>query len=359
MDAQRSAAAPRLPARYYARLGLLLVEQGVPLPALLRRARLPAQRLLDREGSLQLAEVERLSRAALALFPGSDLGWRLGASIPPAEHATLGHALLAAPDLDAALRLAARYFALLSPGFVLRYHPGPLSGRVEVQPRLAFGARTLRLHLDVILIALLVELAHLHGKALPPLSIHAALPAPARPDRQPQLRRHRCHFDQGGLPGFMITLPAALLHSPRRDTDPGARELARGRLEAERDQIRSRAALGDWVAMLLREAEDGFPSQSELAALRGLSTRSFTRALADEGLRFRELANAARIGRARALLEEGKQSITAIAMGLGYGDPANFSRAFRRAVGCAPSGYRAACSPDSQRGNERVRARKG
>src|SRR5690606_7270419 len=113
---------PRLlPARYYARLGLLLTEQGVALECLLRLARLPTRRLLDPEGRLSVPEVERLSRHALALYPGRDLGWRLGARIPPAEHATLGHALLAAPTLDAALRLAARYFALLSPGFVLRY----------------------------------------------------------------------------------------------------------------------------------------------------------------------------------------------------------------------------------------------
>lgn len=335
----------RLPARYYYRLGMLLVEQGVQLSSLLRRARLPARRLLDHEGTLRLAEVERLSRAALTLFPGEDLGWRLGATIPPAEHATLGHALLASPTLDAALQLAARYFTLLSPGFVLRYHREPGGARVEVQPRLAFGAQALRLHLDVILVALLVELAHLHGAALPALDIRVALPAPADPRRQPVLRPHRCRFDEGGLPGFSLSLPARLLHAPLRHDDPAERELARHRLEAERDRIRDRAALGDWVAMMLREAEGGLPSQSELAALRGLSTRSFTRALEQEGLRFRDMLNAARIGRASAQLAESGHSITAIALGLGYSDPANFSRAFRRATGCTPASYREARRP--------------
>src|SRR5690606_11982047 len=165
--------------------------------------------------------------------------------IPPAEHATLGHALLAAPTLDAALRLAARYFALLSPGFVLRYRLEADCGEVSVLPRLAFGPEALRLHLDVILTALLAELEHLHGSALSALQIDCALAAPASPGRQPLLRAHRCRFDLGGLPRVSVRLPAALLRAGRPVPDRPAQAAARQRLEAQRDSLRLYGGLGD------------------------------------------------------------------------------------------------------------------
>ena len=340
---------PRLlPARYYARLGLLLAEQGVALERLLRLARLPTRRLLDPEGRLSVPEVERLSRHALALYPGPDLGWRLGARIPPAEHATLGHALLAAPTLDAALRLAARYFALLSPGFVLRYRLEADCGEVSVVPRLAFGPEALRLHLDVILTALLAELEHLHGSALSALQIDCALAAPASPGRQPLLRAHRCRFDLGGLPRVSVRLPAALLRARRPAPDRPAQAAARQRLEAQRDQLRLHGGLGDWAAMMLRECEGGLPTQAELAGLLGLSTRRFARGLEREGSAFRDLASAARMARAREALAAGCRSITELALSLGYSDPANFSRAFRRATGSSPRACRAAHAATSE-----------
>lgn len=335
--------APRsrlLPARYYARLGLLLAEQGVALQRLVRLARLPTRRLLDPDGRLSLAEVERLSRHALALYPGRDLGWRLGARIPPAEHATLGHALLAAPTLDAAMRLAARYFALLSPGFVLRYRLQAERGEVCVVPRLAFGREALRLHLDVILTALLAELEYLHGRPLSGLQIDCALPAPAAPRRQPLLRAHQCRFDLGGLPRISLQLPASLLRARRRLADGEAQLAARLRLEQQRDSLRLRGGLGGWAAMMLRESEGGMPTQAELAGLLGLSTRSFARGLAREGEAFRALANTVRMARAREALAAGGQSITDLALSLGYTDLANFSRAFRQALGCSPRAFR-------------------
>ena len=334
------AASRLLPARYYARLGLLLAEQGVALTRLLHQARLPARRLLDPDGRLSLAEVERLSRHALALYPGRDLGWRLGARIPPAEHATLGHALLAAPTLDDAMRLAARYFALLSPGFVLRYRLDSDSGEVSVVPRLAFGREALRLHLDVILIALLAELEHLHGRPLSGLQIACALPAPASPQRQPLLRRHRCRFDLGGLPQLSLRLPAALLRAPRPAVDRSAQSAARQRLEQQRDSLRLHGGLSEWTLMMLRECEGGLPTQAELAGLLGLSPRRFARGLAREGSALRDLSTAVRMTRAQEALIAGELSITELAFALGYTDLANFSRAFRRAVGCSPRAFR-------------------
>ena len=51
-----------------------------------------------------------------------------------------------------------------------------------------------------------------------------------------------------------------------------------------------------------------------------------------------------RLKKSKALLLESNQSVTDIALSLGYHDPANFARAFKRNVGTNPSGYRASRS---------------
>jgi AraC-like DNA-binding protein len=335
------AATALLPARYYLQLLGLLEAQGLPRAVLLRAAQLPRQRLRDPQAGLRLEEVERLSRAALSLAAVPDLGWQLGAAIRPAEHATLGHALRRACSLDAALRLASRYFALLSPGFQLRYHPGPQRSRIEVLPRLPFGPQTLRLHLDAILVATLTELEELACGPLPGVEVHNALPAPSRARPPPVLCRYVCRFAVGGLPGFSLTLPSPPLQTLRVATAAAQDGLARQRLERERDRWCRRAQLADWVRMMLGEAQGGLPTQPELAALWGLSTRSFGRRLAVEGVSFRTLVNAARIERALRALGETATPITQLALELGYRDAGNFSRAFRRAMGCTPRAFRA------------------
>lgn len=342
--------APQLPARYYARLGLLLADLGVPLDRLLRRARIPARRLLDPEGSLSLAEVERLALCARALHPAADLGWRLGAEIGPGEHAALGLALLEAPTLDAALRLAARYFALLSPGFVLRYRPGPEHAEIRVHPRLAFGSAALHLHLDAVLTALLAELEHLLGRPLPRLAIEVAHAAAGDPQRHRLLRRHACRFGLGSAPGFAIRMSTPLLVAALPDRDAGRIERARARLEAARAAALQRGALGDWTRMMLREARDGLPALPELAALCGLSTRSLARHLASEGGGFREILRQVRIERAVAALADPDTRVTRLALELGYSDAANFSRAFRSALGCSPAAFRKTARGQRQQG---------
>jgi AraC-like DNA-binding protein len=58
----------------------------------------------------------------------------------------------------------------------------------------------------------------------------------------------------------------------------------------------------------------------------------------------------ARFDVASSLLADPEQQIIDIASRLGYSDPANFSRAFRRYAGVSPRDYRLALGPERRRG---------
>lgn len=84
----------------------------------------------------------------------------------------------------------------------------------------------------------------------------------------------------------------------------------------------------------------GYPALGDIAARLHLSERSLKRRLQQAGAGYRELLEDARRRDAQRLLLHSDADIQAVAGQLGYVNPANFTRAFRRWTGEAPSDYR-------------------
>lgn len=83
------------------------------------------------------------------------------------------------------------------------------------------------------------------------------------------------------------------------------------------------------------------PDVVEAAELAGMSVRSLQRQLKKEGYIFRELVDRVRFGEARRLLADPSIPLADIGRHLGYPDAANFTHAFHRWTGEAPSVFRA------------------
>lgn len=71
-----------------------------------------------------------------------------------------------------------------------------------------------------------------------------------------------------------------------------------------------------------------------------LGVRTLQRRLATEGFHFREIVNNVRLARAEELLADTHETVSSISSMLGYETANNFSRAFKRVTGLAPSDYR-------------------
>lgn len=143
-----------------------------------------------------------------------------------------------------------------------------------------------------------------------------------------------------GAPAIGVHFDAALLDhrairpAPVRAATLG--ELARARLEPETLQ----GFRGVVVAQIWAQVLAGAVSVDTTAQSLGVGARTLQRALHEEGTDFRQLANAIRAQRARELLAGTGWSVTEISEVLGYSAPANFARAFRRASGFSPKGFR-------------------
>jgi two-component system response regulator YesN len=107
---------------------------------------------------------------------------------------------------------------------------------------------------------------------------------------------------------------------------------------------RRQAILRDAVAAIL--ADHGPGVDLDVVARRiGTSRRQLQRVFADLGDRsFRDTLAAVRMRRARALLASTNMPIAAIARTVGYGEPAQFTKAFRHHHSMAPRDYRRAAA---------------
>ncbi|HEY9616845.1 MAG TPA: helix-turn-helix domain-containing protein [Microcoleaceae cyanobacterium] len=96
-------------------------------------------------------------------------------------------------------------------------------------------------------------------------------------------------------------------------------------------------ALRQLIRLLLPE---GYPNLAIAAEASGVSIRTFQRRLAEADLTYSQLVEQVRFEQAIHLLQNPAHQLIDIALELGFTDPANFSRAFKRWTGVAPRQFR-------------------
>jgi len=84
---------------------------------------------------------------------------------------------------------------------------------------------------------------------------------------------------------------------------------------------------------------DGYPSAAKTAKILGFSERSLARKLSTSGITYGDIVDEERFKIAKDLLKQPDIKKREIAMALGFDDPSNFGRMFRRLAGISPKQY--------------------
>lgn len=326
-----------LPARYFALLFDYLETQGIPCRDALSNAQVRS--LNDPQSRLTAPQAECLLSEAMRLSGRRDLGFELGRLIKLNSHDVLGYALISCPTLDHALRLVSRYYRLMLPLFTMRYARHAGHAEVTFTPVHGMTPHTFDFYMEALPISLHVQLMAITQNRLGPYDMHVSTPAPPHLARYRELRGANFHFCSGEQPGIRAVISVHELDQPLAMTDLRALELAENRCKLLMQQMDQQGNWSDWVAMMLREAEDSQPTLEELAAILNVSARTLDRHLARHDISFRELSLKIRNERACELLASRRFAVSQIAYRLGYTDLANFSRSFKKMNGVSPTAY--------------------
>jgi AraC family transcriptional regulator of adaptative response / methylphosphotriester-DNA alkyltransferase methyltransferase len=103
---------------------------------------------------------------------------------------------------------------------------------------------------------------------------------------------------------------------------------------------RRRALFQEAIGAIRRDYPNEALSLGSLAHAIATSRRQLQRVFAERGTSFRREVQRVRMARAADLLRSGDLSVSAVARAVGYRQPAQFSKAFRRHYGHPPSALR-------------------
>jgi AraC-like DNA-binding protein len=310
---------------------------GVDVDAVLAAGGVRWEQLASDNRRLDLQSVARIGEAALQATGRPWLGLEVGAAAQISSHGPLGYAEAASRDLRQCLQTLARYASLRNATMSWQYRAEPGGAVVIAREEVALGPMRVFIH-DVVFATVLRVIEHVTGA--PAESVTVDLPFAAPPWRE---RYERCgtRLLRFGQPVLAFHVPEALLATLCPTADAQAYEMACRECEQALAEEQSQALAPRVRAVLQSVSDSAYPSMPEVAAQLGVSARTLMRHLQSEGTSYQALLDDARKKLAVWYLHHTSRAVEDIAARLGYADPSNFSRTFRRWFGMTPAAMRA------------------
>lgn len=253
----------------------------------------------------------------------------------PAVNMT-GLAMTSAPTLRDGLQAMASFSVLQAEyaRLTLRAGRGEASVQLQFDP-IIDDCRDI--HTEAVLLLLQSYIENILGTVPVEMRFSVTLAAPPHSEQYTRYLHGKVQFsaEQDAL-----HLPAAYLDAPSPFSDPALWTMSRRHL-AEQLSMASDTSEAPFTAHLrtfLAAQTPPLPDIQKTAESLHLSPRTLNRRLNQEGSTFRTLRLEATHDWARRLLAEGT-NVDAVAMQLGYDDPANFRRSFKKHTGLSPSAW--------------------
>ena len=333
-------AARRMPVRYFARLVDALQASGVDTLSFLRKACFEDVNWERPDAALLPDDITRILIAARSASGRSDIGFELGRLMKATSHGTLGLGLISSPTVGEMMSLASRHFHLITELFTLRFERTANGAIATYLPMVILAPNVLHALCEAIAVAHVNMLQITTGTPEARCNIRLSAPIPDHLSSYLALGTSQFHFDAHTVPGVHVTMNTALLNqtlpfadiSVMRQVDQHCRTLGRRPPSGG-------TGWGEYIKMIVRDGSGPLLTLEELARRTGISARTITRNLGRERLQFRTIVQAARFERACDLLLDPRASVVSVAEDLGFTDPGNFGRAFRREVGVPPGEY--------------------
>lgn len=335
MTAARRLAAETLSGHYLAMLCQHMSSKGVRAEQLLDGTALRVDALETPGLQVPLQTCLLVFANAQRLAPDPALGLHLGQLLNIRSHGFLGYALLSSRTVGEAADLAVRYFRTRTSLLEIRLFREGEMAVIQLDERVPLGP------LQVLIVDALMSLFIVCGQQLTGRRFNAEMrltySEQAHHAELRELLGDRLSFDCAFT---QVRFPRAGLQIPLGLPDPQLLEMAKAQCEAELQRLHDEGGLLPEVRRLTKQLLAEQPSLEAVAKALHLSPRTLRRRLTELGTSFQMILEQLRRGRAVELLLHSSLSIDQIAAELGYLDPSNFGRAFRRWMGQSPRSYR-------------------
>lgn len=335
-----------IPAAYVQIMLEIMQAKGFSPAPILYKSRIGYQVFNQPDGRISARQWSRLVLVCLSLAGNSGLGYANGLGLRATSHGALGFALLSSANIGQALQLTRMFFGMRLPHYRIDMEQQDELALVtlqEVHPVMDADAEQAsllrRFFHETLLIGMVQSCKKLSGQALEQLEIWVDWPEEAY-HQQFAAQLPAMHFQQTLN---QICMPASYLEIALPLADPMAFQQALAQCELER--VRFSRSISDILQRVKSELVllpyQGYPALEQVAEKLDMSGRTLKRRLQDVGCSFLQALDEVKQQDAIRLLEHAELDIQQVASTLGYENPTNFSRAFKKWTGKTPSEYKA------------------
>jgi len=329
---------PAIPVAYGHLILTVAESLGISRAAMLEGQNLPAAVLATADGRLSMLQANNLLYRGLRLSGNPAFGYEIGLHSSLTTHGFVGYGVLSYPNLRAAAEFGGKFLPLRLPNLNIRVFADGAQGVIETTETIPLGA-VRQCMIDLFLVGLWRMVPVLGAQlAVAQNQVELWFDYP-EPDYAAHYRERLppMQFRRGAN---QLRFPAEYLDLPLNTADPLTARLVTAQCEQELTQLGYQGDFLAQVRALLVPTGSGYPSLDAVAQSLHLSPRTLKRHLQQHGAGFQQLLEEARRRDALKLLADSSLSIEQIGLRLGYSDPANFTRAFRKWTGTVPSAHR-------------------
>jgi AraC-like DNA-binding protein len=330
----------------YAHLLLeIMVEKGCSASEILHQSKIPAALLHQVDARITPIQWSKLAWVSLSLAQDCGLGYEYGLKLRLTAHGAMGFALMSSPTLGHAITLATQFFNMRLKDYRIDCYEQAQQSIIEIQqthpvvsqhPEQADILR--RFFYECLMIGIIQTGRSLIDHRFADVELWVDWPEPPYHARF-QAQLPPIHFNQSQN---QVRYPSSVLNHATKMADPTAFQQALAQCEAE--QIRFSETIQDIGLRVKTELQltpqKGYPSLDAVAERLHTSSRTLRRKLDEAGYSYLGLLDEVRYQQAKQLLLNPQMEIQDIALYLGYLQPANFARAFKKWSGLTPSQFR-------------------
>lgn len=315
----------------------LLASRGVSAEQLLAGTGVTHEQLLKEGAHITPIEMWAITARSRQLTNDPTLSYAFGFEMKPTAHGLLGYAMMTCATFGASIRLLERFLRLRVRVAQLSLSMNDELAVLTLTHELVLPDPDLRRWVIEVITTAMVRGGEMLLGERPPMEMWLDYPEP------PYFERVRDQLPpvRFAMPRIELRFPRSYLDRPLMMADPVASNEAVKRLERELSLLDEQdVSLLARVRELLSQEGDELPSLSSCAKRLAMSERTLKRKLQRAGTSYQKLLDDTRLVRATTLLESSDAPVEKVAAMLGYNDPANFTRAFRRWTGQSPRAYR-------------------
>ncbi len=319
-----------------ARLAIAVLKKHNVAPApILGRAGVSEQDFDSRQRRISAASESKCLEYAAEAMDDSAFGLHLAEEANPREAGLPFYIASAANDIGEALALFARYSRIVNEAMRIKLVRAPdgVVAEITFGDHSLHGAKQVTEFATAVILKGVREVA---GRNIRPM--HVSFAHGRNSDLRAFERYFRCPVEFGASRD-QLAFSNETLALPLVTADPRLLETLRPICDAAAKERNT--AIGSLRAAVEKETQKLLPhgkaKRHSVARSLGLSERTLTRKLADEGTTYEQISDQLRQSLALQYIKEQSVSLSQIAWLLGYEGPASFNRAFRRWTGRSPS----------------------